>query len=119
MKEFIVSKLKEIFIQASLPKNSDLVSRTASAAASPDRSIGSTSAIETSAAIVTLVRRQMPSYFQPSSSQMDKHPMLTWVVELKTCVSWPATTQLTAQGFGVKLVSKTVQKAGFAGFTGL
>jgi hypothetical protein len=35
--------------------------------------------------------------------------------DYKSCVSWPATTQLAPP----KLVSKTVQKAGFAGFSNL
>jgi hypothetical protein len=37
---------------------------------------------------------------------------------LTTLVSWPATTQLTSLGFGVKLVSKAADWAGSAGFIG-
>ena len=38
---------------------------------------------------------------------------------LAKSLSWSATTQLMAQEFRVNLVSKTAQKAGFAGFSGL
>ncbi len=38
--------------------------------------------------------------------------------EQKMLVNWPATTQLTSLGFGVKLVSKAADWAGLAGFIG-
>jgi hypothetical protein len=56
-------------------------------------------------------------YALPSADRVPKvFANVTAIFAIRIQVSWPATTQPTTQRFGVKLVSKYADWAGFAGY---